>query len=216
MQVFAVLPYDKTTAARPWIAERDLRASKMPLGQAGHANKAPASDTLHARLDWAVERRNYLAHGFWWDHTTKWSTRTGERTWGSFWTPPTGFENSAARSMRWYGYTCGVSASRPRCSCVRRRKLVVKPLDAPSIGECRRPMTDDIVHAWLVGKDGSEMTGLVLLDRDGLGWQLQRTVSGGASSRDRSRTGKSSRRCSATCPQRLLRDQGRSQVGLAS
>jgi hypothetical protein len=69
VSAFAYLPYDRTTAPRPWIEERFQRASAMTLGELATQTKPGLPDGHHGLLEWAVTRRNHLAHGLWYERT---------------------------------------------------------------------------------------------------------------------------------------------------
>lgn len=78
-QVCALLPFDRSTAARPRIEERLRATEEMTLGQLIKEGKSLLPRSLYHRLDDALRRRNFLAHRFWFDRIHLMTTPEGMR-----------------------------------------------------------------------------------------------------------------------------------------
>ncbi len=71
VNAFAMLPLGAGRVTRPRLHERTRAAEAMTLGTLVTAALPVLPKDLHDSLAAAVERRNYLAHGFWWDRITE-------------------------------------------------------------------------------------------------------------------------------------------------
>ena len=67
VQSIALLPLDKLSATHPRIEERFGTYEKLTFGQLVPQAKEVLPPALHETLDWALARRNFLAHGFWYE-----------------------------------------------------------------------------------------------------------------------------------------------------
>lgn len=173
VNVFAYLPYDKKTATRPWVDERYARASAMTLGELAAQVKPMLPATLQAPLDWTVERRNHLAHGFWYERTHEMLGAEGRAQLVAFLTDTAdrfhelnhAFDGLVMAHLE----RLGISAEMFQDAVAEVRGQPPDPPSARSVPKTEERL--DIVQAWLIGKGGA-LKGLVLRDREGLDWQL--------------------------------------------
>lgn len=78
VNVYAVLPFTPKTATRPRIEERTMTAERWTLGELVTHTKPLLPVELHSRMDWTVQKRNFLAHGFWYERIHLMSSETGK------------------------------------------------------------------------------------------------------------------------------------------
>ena len=173
VNVFAYLPYDEATAARPWVDERYARASTMTLGELATQTKSLLPANIHASLDWVVDRRNHLAHGFWYERTHEMLGAEGRARLVASLTDTADRFQELDRALDGLvmAHMEKLGISSEMFEHVAREVRGKAP--DPPVGR-RVPKADeriDIVEAWLVGK-GGPLKGLVLRDREGLAWQL--------------------------------------------
>jgi hypothetical protein len=67
VQSIALLPLNKLSATHPRIEERFGTYEKLTFGPLVTLAKEVLPSALHETLDWALARRNFLAHGFWFE-----------------------------------------------------------------------------------------------------------------------------------------------------
>lgn len=84
VNVYAILGADSSTATRPWVEERSLRAAAMTMGELLTATKAFIPKVTHDSLERAVARRNHLAHGFWYENVHRFGDREGRLVLNAF------------------------------------------------------------------------------------------------------------------------------------
>jgi hypothetical protein len=79
VQSIALLPLDKLSATHPRIEERFGAYEKLTFGQLMPHAKEVLPSALHESLDWALARRNFLAHGFWYERIHQMSSVDGKQ-----------------------------------------------------------------------------------------------------------------------------------------
>lgn len=78
VQVVALLGIDRLGVTRPRIEERMKVAGSMTFGELAPQAKALVPAALHGSLDWALAKRNFLAHGFWYERIHMMSSADGQ------------------------------------------------------------------------------------------------------------------------------------------
>ena len=77
VNVVSVLPLDGVATTQPRVEERYRTHSEMTLGGLVPLAKECLPESLHLSLDWALEKRNFLAHGFWYERAHMMSSDEG-------------------------------------------------------------------------------------------------------------------------------------------
>lgn len=67
VSAYAMLAFKPEEATRPRIEERTAFAEQRTFGELLPMTKPFLPVELHSSLDWALAKRNFLAHGFWFD-----------------------------------------------------------------------------------------------------------------------------------------------------
>jgi hypothetical protein len=201
----AILPLDPRTATRPRLEERLKSFEGMTFGELVPRAKEVLPCELHASLDWALVKRNFLAHGFWYERIHMCFSEEGRALLLAELNDTTEVLHELDRVLDDLAFAhlqrLGVHEEALASAMDEARKAPPDPLPPRSVPKSNE--TVEIVAAWLVGDD-ARRAGLVLQSRDGLFWQLCDVGLGWSYEKDPDPSWRPSRSLSAYLPASMV------------
>jgi hypothetical protein len=172
VNLFAILPFTRASATRPRVEERMKVAEQMTLGEVVRNTKPLLSADLHGSLEWALAKRNILAHGFWFERVHMMATDDGK-------------QELIDELMQDVEVLRGLSGVLDTLNLEHMRRLgMTQEQFAEALAASREPVeplparripkmeeTIEVTAAWMIEREQGLST-LVMRDSAGLMWQL--------------------------------------------
>jgi len=170
---FVLLSSAPGVTTRPRVEERFAQCEVMTMGELVGLVKPLLPASLHESVDWALERRNYLAHRFWYERVHEQMDPIGRQRLVAYLADTRDQMRALSRALDEIALEryAALGISRERFDEVCKAQAKTAP---PATIARRIPKVEErlaITHAWLAS-DGESGAHLVLVDDAGELWQL--------------------------------------------